>query len=93
MKAYLNHFICVAILGIVSVVYFYPIIYGKSIQQSDISQFLGMSKQIVDHREEFNEEPYWLDNAFLGMPSFQVSAKYPFDILYYIWHENKSITI
>ena len=84
MKAYLNHFICVAILGIVSVVYFYPIISGKSIQQSDISQFLGMSKQIVDHREEFNEEPFWLDNAFLGMPSFQVSAKYPFDILYYI---------
>jgi len=84
MKTYLNHFICVAILGIVSVVYFYPIISGKSIQQSDISQFLGMSKQIVDHREEFNEEPFWLDNAFLGMPSFQVSAKYPFDILYYI---------
>ena len=84
MKTYLNHFICLAILGIVSVVYFYPIIYGKSIQQSDISQFLGMSKQIVDHREEFNEEPFWLDNAFLGMPSFQVSAKYPFDILYYI---------
>lgn len=84
MKTYLNHFICVAILGIVSVVYFYPIVSGKSIQQSDISQFLGMSKQIVDHREEFNEEPFWLDNAFLGMPSFQVSAKYPFDILYYI---------
>ncbi len=84
MKAYLNHFICVAALGIVSVVYFYPIISGKSIQQSDISQFLGMSKQIVDHRKEFNEEPFWLDNAFLGMPSFQVSAKYPFDILYYI---------
>ena len=84
MKTYLNHFICVAVLGIVSVVYFYPIISGKSIQQSDISQFLGMSKQIVDHREEFNEEPFWLDNAFLGMPSFQVSAKYPFDILYYI---------
>ena len=84
MKTYLNHFICVAVLGIVSVVYFYPIISGKSIQQSDISQFLGMSKQIVDHRKEFNEEPFWLDNAFLGMPSFQVSAKYPFDILYYI---------
>ena len=50
MKTYLNHFICVAILGIVSVVYFYPIVSGKSIQQSDISQFLGMSKQIVDHR-------------------------------------------
>ena len=40
-----------------------------------------MSKQIVEHREKFEEEPYWLDNAFLGMPSFQVSAIYPYDIL------------
>ena len=40
-----------------------------------------MSKQIVDHREKYNEEPFWLDNAFLGMPSYQVLVKYPFDIL------------
>mgnify|MGYP003323989589 FL=1 len=40
-----------------------------------------MSKQIVDHREKYNEEPFWLDNAFLGMPSYQVLVKYPFDFL------------
>ena len=84
MKKYLTHIVCVIILALISVTYFYPVISGKSIQQSDISQFMGMSKQIVDHREEFNEEPYWLDNAFLGMPSYQVSAKYPYDVLYYI---------
>ena len=84
MKDYLTHLVCVLILTLISVTYFYPVLFNKSIQQSDISQFLGMSKQIVDHRENFNEEPYWLDNAFLGMPSYQVSAKYPFDLLYYI---------
>ena len=84
MKDYLTHLVCVLILTLISVTYFYPVLSNKSIQQSDISQFLGMSKQIVDHRENFNEEPYWLDNAFLGMPSYQVSAKYPFDFLYYI---------
>jgi len=84
MKDYLTHLVCVLILTLISVTYFYPVLSNKSIQQSDISQFLGMSKQIVDHRENFNEEPYWLDNAFLGMPSYQVSAKYPFDLLYYI---------
>ena len=40
-----------------------------------------MAKQIVDHREEFNEDPFWIDNAFVGMPSYQVAADYPFDIL------------
>ncbi len=84
MKNYLTHLVCIVVLILISVTYFYPVLSNKSIQQSDISQFSGMSKQIVDHREKFNEEPYWLDNAFLGMPSYQVSAKYPFDLLYYI---------
>jgi len=84
MKDYLTHLICLITLALISVTYFYPVISNNSIQQPDISQFKGMSKQIVDHRESFNEEPYWLDNAFIGMPSYQVSAKYPFDLLYYI---------
>ena len=81
MKNILTHLISIVFLAIISVAYFYPVLSGKSIQQSDISQFMGMSKQIVDHREKYNEDPYWLDNAFLGMPSYQVSAKYPYDIL------------
>ena len=75
------HFICITFLALISVTYFYPVLFNKGIEQSDISQFTGMSKQIVEHREKFEEEPYWLDNAFLGMPSFQVSAIYPYDIL------------
>ncbi len=75
------HFICITFLALISVTYFYPVLFNKGIEQSDISQFTGMSKQIVEHRQKFDEEPYWLDNAFLGMPSFQVSAIYPYDIL------------
>ena len=80
-KNIVPHVLCIIFLASLSLTYFYPVLSNKAILQSDISQFSGMSKQIVDHRIEFNEEPYWLDNAFLGMPSFQVSAIYPFDIL------------
>ena len=80
-KNILPHFVCIFILLILSITYFYPILLKKGIEQSDISQFRGMSKQIVDHRENFDEEPYWLDNAFLGMPSYQVSVIYPYDLL------------
>ena len=55
--------------AIISLIYFYPLLSGKKIKQSDIDQFSGMSKQIVDHRDKYDEEPFWLDNAFLGMPS------------------------
>jgi hypothetical protein len=80
------HIICIFFLLMLSLAYFYPVLLGKGLEQSDISQFTGMSKQIVDHRENFNEEPYWLDNAFLGMPSFQVTAIYPYDLLRVIDH-------
>ena len=80
-KNIVPHVLCIIFLASLSLTYFYPVLSNKAILQSDISQFSGMSKQIVDHRIEFDEEPYWLDNAFLGMPSFQVSAIYPFDIL------------
>ena len=86
IKSYLNRnliidFLILCSFCLISLIYFKPVLSGKKIKQSDIDQFSGMSRQIVEHREEFNEEPYWLDNAFLGMPTYQVAAKYPFDVL------------
>ena len=86
IKGYLNRPLIVDILIIfsfclISLIYFNPLLSGKKIKQSDIDQFSGMSRQIIEHRDNFDEEPYWLDNAFLGMPTYQVAVKYPFDIL------------
>lgn len=76
-----KHILVIGFFAIFSLIYFYPLLQGKALFQSDIAQFSGMAKQIVDHREEFNEDPFWIDNAFVGMPSYQVAADYPFDIL------------
>ena len=80
-KGFLINLLFIGLFAIISVIYFYPLLSGKQIKQSDIDQFSGMSKQIVDHRSQYNEEPFWLDNAFLGMPSYQVLVEYPFDLL------------
>ena len=56
----------------------YPILSGKKLVQSDITQYSGMAKQITDYRKDFNEEIYWIDNV-VGMPTFQLGAKYPAD--------------
>jgi len=61
----------------VSTAYFYPILQDKIIYQSDIVQYIGMSKHQKDHIDKYDEEPYWIDNAFGGMPSYQVGANYP----------------
>ncbi|MES2485389.1 MAG: hypothetical protein V4581_05480, partial [Bacteroidota bacterium] len=69
-----------AIVGfvVVSLIYFYPVLQGKQIYQSDIAQFTGMAKEQNDFRKANDgQEPYWTNNAFGGMPTYQMGAKYP----------------
>ncbi len=69
--------IAILVFVIVSLAYFSPVLEGKKLFQSDIAQFRGISKEIVDFRAEHNEEPYWTNRAFGGMPAYNVSAYYP----------------
>lgn len=68
-----------AIFGfiIIAVIYFYPVLSGKQISQSDIAQYTGMAKEQNDFRNEYHDEPYWTNSAFGGMPTYQLGAKYP----------------
>ena len=76
--------ITLVVFAMISLLYFSPVLSGKQIKQNDITQFIGMSKQVKDYRVEKGEEPYWLGNAFSGMPAYQVSAYYPNDFVRYI---------
>ena len=73
----------IAILGfvIISVLYFYPVLQGKQIFQSDIVQYTGMAKEQNDFRATDNVEPFWTNSAFGGMPTYQLGAKYPHDYI------------
>ncbi|MDE1207324.1 YfhO family protein [Tenacibaculum larymnensis] len=84
LKKFLPFAIAIIVFAIASVLYFNPVLNGKQIKQSDITQFIGMSKDVKEYRAERGEEPYWLDNAFSGMPAYQVSAYYPNDFVRYI---------
>lgn len=68
-----------AIFGfiVIAVIYFYPVLSGKQISQSDIAQYTGMAKEQNDFRSEYHDEPYWTNSAFGGMPTYQLGAKYP----------------
>lgn len=72
-----------AILGfvLVSLFYFYPVLQGKKILQSDIVQYTAMAKEQNDFRAKENAEPYWTNSAFGGMPTYQLGAKYPNDFI------------
>ncbi|RYJ42936.1 YfhO family protein [Flavobacterium beibuense] len=72
-----QHLIAIVGFVVVSLIYFYPVLQGKKIFQSDIVQYTGMAKEQNDFRKEMGQEPYWTNSAFGGMPTYQLGANYP----------------
>ena len=78
-KALFYHFFALVFFVVASLAYFYPVLQGKTIIQSDIIQYTGMAKEQNDFRKYTDEEPYWTNSAFGGMPTYQLGAYYPHD--------------
>lgn len=75
--------VVVAILVFIAIAlaYFAPLLEGKRIQQGDIRNWTGMSKEIVDYRAQTGEEPLWTNSMFGGMPAYQISTQYPANLI------------
>ena len=82
-KKLIPHLSAVVIFVMISLIYLSPVLEGKRIDQQDIKQFTGMSKEIVDHRSEFDEEPLWTNSMFGGMPAYQISVLYKKNLISY----------
>ena len=82
------YLLAIALFLLVSVIYFSPVLEGKTLQSSD-GQFAGMSKEIVDYRNSTGKEALWSNNMFSGMPAYLTSTLYSGEILSKI---QKSIT-
>ncbi len=80
----------IVIFLVVTFAYFTPLLEGKKILQSDIVNFRGMSKEIVDFRAKTGQEPLWTNSMFGGMPAYQISANYTSNL---IGHLDKVLTL
>lgn len=80
-KKYVPYLLAILSFVIVSLAYFYPVLDGKELFQSDIAQFRGMSSEVREFRDQYGEEPYWTNRAFGGMPTYQLSTYYPNDYI------------
>jgi len=83
-KSLLPYIGAIFIFLIITLIYFSPLLEGKRIDQSDIKQFKGMSKEIADFREQTGEEALWTNSMFSGMPAYQISVLYKGNILGYL---------
>jgi hypothetical protein len=83
------YILVVILFLVISVIYFSPVLEGKSLQSSDGAQFKGMSKEIVDYRNATGKEALWSNNMFSGMPAYLTSTIYSGELISKI---QKSIT-
>lgn len=75
------YLVAVLVFALASIIYFHPVLKGQKLNQSDITQFRGMVKDINDFRADNNAEPYWTGASFSGMPAYPISTYYPNDIV------------
>ncbi|HSG68560.1 MAG TPA: YfhO family protein [Bacteroidales bacterium] len=73
-KKYIPYLLAVLAFIVIALVYFYPALEGKKLQQGDIDRFKGMSKEIVDFRKTTGEQTLWTNNMFSGMPAYFISV-------------------
>ena len=66
---------------ILALVYANPVITGKQLFQHDIVQYKGGAKELLDYRAQSDEETYWSDSMFGGMPTYQMGAQFRGDII------------
>ena len=85
-KRFLPHLVSIILFVIASLLYFHPVLKGQKMSQSDITQYIGMAKEMNNYRAKTGEEPYWTGSAFSGMPNYQLGAYFPNDYVYDLDH-------
>ncbi len=75
-KQILPHVVAVVLFLIISYAYFYPQLQGKVLLQSDMRNFYGMSKEILDYKAATGEQALWTNSMFGGMPAYLISVEF-----------------
>ncbi|MGE5423863.1 MAG: hypothetical protein ACM3N9_00785, partial [Syntrophothermus sp.] len=76
LKQAVPYLVAIVVFVIITFVFFSPLLEGKKLYQSDIANFSGGAKEIIDYRQQTGKEPLWTNSMFGGMPAYQVSTKY-----------------
>ena len=74
---FLPHIIAVVGFLILAVIFYQPLFKGYVVEQQDVKQYMGMSKEIEDYRVAHDgQEPLWTNSMFGGMPAYQITVNH-----------------
>lgn len=75
-KKLVPHGIAVALLLVVSCIYFAPNVFGgKALPQPDNDKARAMQTEVMQYLKSEGEAPLWTNSAFGGMPAYQIYSK------------------
>ena len=84
LKSIYPHLLAILLFLALTLAYFSPMLQGKGLEQHDIAQFRGMSKEIVDYRKATGKEALWTNRMFGGMPAYLISVIYKGNLFRYV---------
>lgn len=84
VKRYIPYAGAILLFIVLTFAYFSPLLEGKTMKQSDVSNWKGMSKEILDYRAKTGQEPLWTNSMFGGMPAYQISVLYKGNLVRYV---------
>jgi hypothetical protein len=84
MKKHLPHLIAALIFLGLTYMYNAPLFSGKELRQSDINNWKGMSKELIDFNQKESDHSFWTNSMFGGMPAYQITVEYTGNIVRYL---------
>ncbi len=66
-----------ALYTLISILYFAPQLGGEVLVQGDVTQYKGMTQDILESRERTGRDPQWSGSLFGGMPAYLINIAYP----------------
>ncbi|MCK8494142.1 YfhO family protein [Spirosoma sp. RP8] len=76
------HLIAVLGLLVLAVIYFSPVLSGKTLSMPDVQQASASAREIREIAKETGIKPLWTDALFSGMPGYMIDFHYPYILVY-----------
>ncbi len=76
LKKLTPHLVSVAVIIVVMLAYFSPIMSGKVLKQHDVTQWRASYEEIAKFERESGERTFWTNSMFSGMPTYLIGASY-----------------
>lgn len=81
-RSLLPHLAAVVLFLLLSYLYFYPLLLGKTVAQTDRDQWQGSAQELEQYRQTHDgEQSLWTGSMFSGMPAVMVSLTYDKNVI------------